>query len=190
MFDDNINFKKLGKDIWLYNNFLSNQEVDAIRNEINSLREELWGGNDPKSKTVIQSEEAGIISERIQNLLPDGLQVHKHSSITRLMIGQRQGAHSDNHDFIEIRKLNKLLKDGDCFNFVDNIIYGLIVYINDDYEGGEIFYTKQNISYKPKPGDLVIHSSDEHCEHGVNPVKTNIRYSFSSSIREKLKIPC
>lgn len=190
MFDNNVNFEKLGQDVWVYHNFLSKQEIDAIINEINSSREELWGGGHPENKTAIQLKEAEIISKRIQSLLPDNLQVHHHSSITRLMIGQGHGIHSDNHDFIEVRKLNKLLKDGDCFNLVDNNVYGLIVYINDDYEGGEIFYTKQNISYKPKSGDLVIHSSDDHCEHGVNPVKTKIRYSFPSSIREKLKVPC
>lgn len=190
MFDNNVNFKKLGQDIWVYHNFLSKNEVDNILNKIKNSGEDLWNGGHPENKCTVQLQEAEIIATRIQNLLPKEIVVHNHSSITRLTIGQGHGIHSDNHDFLSVRALSKLVKNGDCFNLVDNNIYGLVVYINDDYEGGEIYYTKQDIVYKPKLGDLIIHSAEDHCEHGVHPVKTNIRYSFPSSIREKIKVPC
>ena len=43
---------------------------------------------------------------------------------------------------------------------------------------------------KPKAGDFLLHSAEDHCEHRVDVLKTNIRYTFPSSIREKIKIPC
>jgi hypothetical protein len=190
MFDNNLNFKNLGKDIWVYNNFLSKKEVDAILNRINSSNENLWQGSYPRNQSTVNLKEAEIISSRIQKLLSNELYIYKHASITRLTVGQGHGIHSDNHDFLKVRELSKSLKDNECFKMTDNNVYGLVVYINDDYEGGEIFYTKQGIVYKPKSGDLVVHSAEDHCEHGVHPVKTNIRYSFPSCIREKIKIPC
>jgi hypothetical protein len=190
VFDKDSRFNKLGQDIWVYHNFLSKEELNAILNKINSSSESLWQGEYPKNQSTGHLQEASIISSRIQNLLPKGLNVHAHASITKLTIGQGHGIHSDNHDFLKLRELGQSLKDNECFKVVDNNVYGLVVYINDDYEGGEIFYTKQNITYKPKSGDLLIHSAENHCEHGVNPLKTNIRYSFPSSIREKIKIPC
>ncbi len=190
MFDNDPRFVQLGKDIWVYHNFLSEDEVNLILSKIKQSGEDLWNGGHPENKCTVGLKEAEIIANRIQELLPTNLEIHKHSSITRLMIGQGHGIHSDNHDFLDVRTLSKTVKDGDCFNLVDNNVLGMVVYINDDYEGGEIFYTKQGIVYKPKSGDFVIHSAEDHCEHGVNPVKTNIRYSFPSSIREKIKVPC
>ena len=190
MFNNDIRFENIGKDIWVYHNFLSSDELKIILNKINDSGEELWDGGHPENKCTIGLQEAEIISKRIQELFPENLQVHVHSSITRLKVNQHHGAHSDNHDFLTIRELSKTLKENDCFVLVDNNVYGMVVYINDDYEGGEIFYTKQNIKYKPKAGDFLLHSAEDHCEHRVDVLKTNIRYTFPSSIREKIKIPC
>ena len=190
MFDQDSRFETIGKDIWVYHNFLSSDEIDLILNKIKSSNSQLWNGGHPENKCTVGLFEAEIISKRAQTLLPKNLKIHAHSSITRLKINEDHGIHSDNHDFLHLRELSKLVKDDDCFVLVDNNVYGMVVYINDNYEGGEIFYTKQNIVYKPKSGDLLIHSAEDHCEHGVYPVKTNIRYTFLSSIREKMKIPC
>ena len=193
MFDLNQNFTNLGSDIWVYHNFLSKDELDLILEKIKISGSSIWNTpnpNHPQNQSTRNLKEAEIISSRIQSFLPNNLYIHAHSSITKLLPEQGHGIHSDNHDFLKIRELSKLVKDDDCFVLVDNNVYGLVVYINDDYDGGEIFYTKQNIVYKPKAGDLIIHSAEDHCEHGVNPVKTNIRYSFPSAIREKIKIPC
>lgn len=190
MFNKHQNFNSIGQDIWVYNNFLIKDEIDLILNTIKLSGEVLWKGSYPQNQSTFNLKEAEVISNRIESLLPNNLYMHKHASITRLLPGQGHGIHSDNHDFLKIRELSKLVKDEDCFTLVDNNVYGLVVYINDDYDGGEIFYTKQKITYKPKAGDLIIHSAEDHCEHGVNPVKTNVRYSFPSSIREQIKIPC
>lgn len=190
MFSNNSNFSSIGNDIWVYHNFLHKEELDLILNKIKVSGKALWSGVYPQNQSTSNLKEAMVIAQRIKKLLPDGLYLNEHCSITRLMPDQGHGIHSDNHDFLEVRELSKLVKDGDCFNLVYNNVYGLVVYINDDYDGGEIFYTKQNITYKPKAGDLIIHSAEDHCEHGVNPVKTNVRYSFPSSIREKIKVPC
>jgi hypothetical protein len=190
MFDNDSRFTKLGEDIWVYHNFLSQDEINKILNKISTSDELLWNGGHPEKKCTVSLLEANIISKRIQELLPDNLKVHAHSSITRLKVGDDHGVHSDNHDFLDVRNLSKLVKDNDCFILTDNNVYGMVVYINDDYDGGEIYYTKQNLVYKPKAGDFVVHSAEDHCEHGVYPVKTNVRYSFPSSIREQIKIPC
>jgi hypothetical protein len=190
MFDKDPRFNKLGQDIWVYHSFLSKSEIDKILNKIATSDESLWNAGHPENKCTVNLQEVDIIAKRIQNLLKNNLKIHAHSSITRLKVGDYHGIHSDNHDFLEIRKLNKLVGENDCFTLVDNNVYGVVVYINDDYDGGEIYYTKQNIVYKPKAGDFIIHSAEDHCEHGVYPVKFGIRYSYPSSIREKIKIPC
>lgn len=190
LFNSNPRFKNIGKDIWVYHDFLQKNEINLILNKINAAGKHIWRGEYPQNQHTRNLKEAEVIADRICSLLIPGLYLYEHAAITKLLVGQGHGAHSDNYEFLNVRNLSKLVKNENCFKWTENNVYGLIVYINDDYEGGEIFYTKQNITYKPKAGDLVIHSAEDHCEHGVNPVKTNIRYTFPSAIREKIKIPC
>jgi hypothetical protein len=57
--------------------------------------------------------------------------------------------------------------------------YGFVLYLNDDYTGGEIYYPKLNIEYKPKVGDLVIHPGSEEYSHGVRDIVSGERYNIT-----------
>lgn len=54
----------------------------------------------------------------------------------------------------------------------------MVLYLNDDYEGGEIVFPKQAISIKPRKGMLVAFPSNHHFLHGVNPVTSGDRYAI------------
>lgn len=60
-----------------------------------------------------------------------------------------------------------------------NIELGIVYYINDNYDGGELFYPKLNIEYKPKAGDLIIHPGTIEYMHGVRDVTSGVRYSMN-----------
>jgi len=51
-----------------------------------------------------------------------------------------------------------------------------MLYINDDYQDGDIYFPDNNISYKPKPGDLVIYPGE--VKHGVKASIGNPRYTI------------
>ena len=51
-------------------------------------------------------------------------------------------------------------------------------YLNDAYEGGELYYPNLNFSYKPVPNSLVIHRGTDEFKHGVNDVESGVRFSF------------
>lgn len=59
------------------------------------------------------------------------------------------------------------------------ITHGFVVYINDNYKGGEIFYPQKNITMKPKALSLVIHPGNKEYEHGVHDVTEKIRYNLA-----------
>lgn len=54
----------------------------------------------------------------------------------------------------------------------------LVVYLNGDFEGGEIVFPKQGITVKPRAGMLIAFPSDHHFLHGVNPVTKGVRYAI------------
>ena len=67
-----------------------------------------------------------------------------------------------------------------------SIRYATIIYINDDYNGGEIFFTNKNLELKPKPGSLLIFPGNDEFNHGVRHVQSGpIRYVLVGFIKEK-----
>lgn len=52
-----------------------------------------------------------------------------------------------------------------------------LVYLNNDYDGGEIYFPAYKISFKPEPGDLLTFPDNPNFVHGVKEVRDGIRYT-------------
>ena len=64
-----------------------------------------------------------------------------------------------------------------------NIKKGLIYYLNDDFEGGEIVYINKDIEHKPIANSLIIHPSSEEYTHGVKLITKGVRYTMTNFYR-------
>jgi len=53
-----------------------------------------------------------------------------------------------------------------------------LIYINDNYEGGEIFFPEYDLFIKPESGDLVTFPDNEKFVHGVKKVINGDRYTM------------
>lgn len=62
--------------------------------------------------------------------------------------------------------------------FSYNCVVSMVGYVNDDYEGGEIYFRMQNIKIKPKAGDLFIFPSNYMYPHQAMPVHSGTKYSI------------
>ena len=58
------------------------------------------------------------------------------------------------------------------------LIYATILYINDDFEGGDIFFPECGVSLQPEKGSLCIFSGITKMPHGVREVTQGTRYSI------------
>lgn len=54
----------------------------------------------------------------------------------------------------------------------------IVAYINDDYEGGELYFPRFNLTIKPKTGDVVIFPSTYIYEHASNDMLSGTKYSI------------
>lgn len=62
--------------------------------------------------------------------------------------------------------------------FSYNCTVSLVAYVNDDYEGGELFFRLQDLMIKPKAGDLYIFPSNYMYPHRAMPVHSGTKYSI------------
>lgn len=79
-------------------------------------------------------------------------------SISKYFTGKSMGPHVDDYD------------NGDDPNI------SVVLYLNDDYEGGEINFPEQNITIKPEAGSIVIFPSVKPYYHQSLPVISGIKY--------------
>jgi hypothetical protein len=53
----------------------------------------------------------------------------------------------------------------------------IVAYLNDDYEGGELYFPRFNLTIKPKQGDVLVFPSTYIYEHASLPIKNGTKYS-------------
>jgi len=84
-----------------------------------------------------------------------------------------------------LRKLTKgdnmaLHKDNSHQDDRGTIMFGIVIYLNDDFSGGELFYPSLNLNIKPKARSLVVH--DAKLAHGVKNVTSGTRYCVTTFV--------
>jgi Rps23 Pro-64 3,4-dihydroxylase Tpa1-like proline 4-hydroxylase len=70
--------------------------------------------------------------------------------------------------------------DGGNPDDLRKIVFGIAIYLNDDFGGGELIYPNLGLSVTPKAGSMVIHNAD--IKHQVFPVVEGVRYSITTFV--------
>ena len=86
-----------------------------------------------------------------------------------------------NYDRIRIQHVDK---DVDMITnpHTHHHAYSFVVFLNDEYEGGELIF--DNVTFKPKVGQLIYFSGNER--HYVNNVTNGNRYTLVSFFNDKM----
>ncbi len=80
-------------------------------------------------------------------------------SIARWFVGNSQDPHADKTHY----------PDYDI---------GSVIYLNNDYDGGEIYFPQHNIELRPIAGNAVAFPGDEYYMHGVREITSGSRYTL------------
>lgn len=190
----NKGFDKIGTDIYVYKNFLTKENISSLIPVFEDVKNKYMfdkslSGTSFENRISVPLEELNLVLNKVSDIFSPEFLIHQHTSINVMREGEEWGQHSDNHDFIEKRKASLLLKEGDPYELVKDTRYGIVVYFNSVEQGGELYYSKQSISYSPFPGDLVVHSAEDICMHGVNKILAGTRYSYSNFLAKEIKVP-
>lgn len=123
--------------------------------------------NDPKIGPVIEG-----LFQRLQPIIEDFFKVKVEptgQTIVRWLPGQFQKPHAD-----------KELHDGPDAGLPNDFPYydlSSLFYLNEDYEGGELYFPLQDVKFKPKRGAAYFFPGDKNFIHGVTEIKSGIRYT-------------
>lgn len=65
----------------------------------------------------------------------------------------------------------------------------ILVYLNSDFEGGELIFPEYDLQIKPEAGDMLMFPSGHQYSHFVTPVTSGVRWYFSTFLVEpKIKL--
>lgn len=108
-----------------------------------------------------------LLSKTINSFLPDEIHIKGPGVVQRQYTGVSLTAHYDQYTDPSIQ-------------------YAAIIYLNEDYTDGELFFPNKNFTIKPPAKSLVIFPGTEEFTHGVNPPGDGpIRYVLPSFISYK-----
>jgi hypothetical protein len=68
-----------------------------------------------------------------------------------------------------------------------SLVYATILYINEDFKGGELYFPELDISIKPKKGSLCVFDASNNWFHGVKTITEGTRYSIPIFVWDSTK---
>jgi len=202
--ENNFVFEEITEDVLWVKDFLKKDELDFVLNVIDKASQEDWeveymgnlkrfclekfGRDDvdnlvaegkfeitqgwqDKNLNIAQKPISRVLQKRLGDLIAlvdTNLELAGFGTFQRMQAGVELKAHTDQHTDPSIK-------------------YAAILYINDDYKDGSLFFkNKQDSDLRPAPGTLLLFPGNEEYEHGVRFVGEGpIRYVTVGFIKEK-----
>jgi hypothetical protein len=135
---------------------------DDVENLVAEGKFEITQGWEDKNLDITDKEISKTLQVRLGNLISladNTLSLAGFGTLQRMQPGVELKAHTDQHTDPSIK-------------------YAAILYINDDYKDGTLFFkNKENSDLRPTPGTLLLFPGNEEYEHGVRFVGEGpIRY--------------
>lgn len=201
--DAGFKTEKVYEEILLVRDFISSEELETILNIIKITPDELWFRAYRESLARFCMEKFG--RDDVENLVAEGkYEITKdwddknldigYYSISNIMQARMHELIAVNNPDLELTGFATLqrmqegvqLKSHTDQHTDPSIRYAAILYLNDDYTDGTLFFKNKDIDLRPKPGELLVFPGNEEYEHGVRHVgKGPIRYVLVGFIKVK-----
>jgi len=137
-------------------NNVSGTNYNARDTDLLQLRDEVVGDvKDFKDKFLIET------TDKINQYLSfyyAAIEKKEPPQLLRYGVGQKFHDHIDDHPVLGVRRVS------------------LSLYLNDNYEGGEILFPRFNLRIKPKANQLIVFPSNYVYNHEIIPVTSGERY--------------
>lgn len=211
MFTDNPNVEQVAEQVWIYRNFITEEENEKIMQLMRDHEASYKDSKDAfvfrdqyidwyKDKTGPLMPELKPIWDRLSMMLYPEHYIHPQLFVNVMRPGDEgMFVHADSPGMNMEHDLTQLDRWSTCCR----LSHGVVAYMGD-YEGGEIFYPNIEADGKIKdrpgdpddclqvdvrPGDVAIHGATHPWEHGVRKITSGIRFAYSNFCMEKEHAP-
>lgn len=194
---DNVwsSFEDLGNGIFVYHDLLTPNLniIDRLENTLKETSRYFWSPAYVGYKELVPSyrdcvdfkfKKSDILHDRseesikLQQLWQD---VYDKKSIAVEHYTKQHGISKlrywEAFNFIKYGPGNHFSEHCD-HGYTYNCTVSVVGYVNDDYEGGELYFRLQNLNIKPKAGDVFIFPSNYMYPHQAKPVLSGTKYSI------------
>jgi hypothetical protein len=195
-------FKEIAPELISVENFLSKQQLDTLNNIIDNTSQEEWEVEYLSNLKSFCLEKFG--RDDVDNLVAEGkfeitqnwkdknfnisdheIYMPMYDNLNSMVINSDSTLHLSGLGTIQRMQTGVELKSHTDQHTDPSIRYATIIYINDEYVDGELFFPKLGIELKPKPGTMLFFPGNEEYEHGVRHVGEGpIRYVLVGFIKE------
>ena len=182
-----LEFEQVTDELIWVKNYITQDELDEINKTIGQTTQKDWETHYMSSVSDFcmlkfgRSDVDNLIAEEkfeITQGWADKTLSIQGSKVSRLIYGRLSAMLSKCDSSLALSGLSTIqrlpagteLKSHVDQNTDPSIRYATIIYLNDDYNSGEIFFENLGVALKPKPRDLLFFPGDSKYEHGVKPV--------------------
>jgi hypothetical protein len=198
---NSFNVTKISNEVLLVEDFISKEELVEIFKIIDSTPDKEWFieyhanlknfclekfGRDDVDNLVSEGKFEITQNWQDKNLNITGIDIQKKifKRLNDLVLEESPDLHLSGFATIQRMQETVQLKSHTDQHTDPSIRYASILYLNDNYKDGELFFEKLGIELKPKAGSIVLFPGDSKHEHGVRHVGVGeIRYVLVGFIK-------
>lgn len=201
LIDQGYDYEEVAKGVYLVQNFLTNDEINMVMEVINNATDDDWKTHYMQGVRDLAERKYGRTD--LQNLIEEGLvEITNHwvdknlslphnisgplSEKIKKIVSFDSSLHFDGVGTIQRQYSGAILKEHVDNHADPSIEYAVIMYINDNYTNGELFFRNLGLQIVPPAKSMIIFPSGEDYLHGVNaPGDGPMRYVLPSFVRRK-----
>jgi len=194
---------EITKDIVCYEDFLLKEELDYIYNRATSSSQEEWDTQYHKEMEEAAEHSGYVTTEEKDNYFKNINKKNPYWENKLLKINNPAMSYDINERILEIysrdkyktnfpESIQRQYSGGEelkvHYDAIHNpsIKYAIVIYLNDDYNGGELFFPQHDLEIKPKAGSLMTFPGTEDFKHGTKKVHgTKDRFVIACFVFEK-----
>jgi hypothetical protein len=181
---DYVNITNPYGDIWICENFLNDEERNTLFNFAKNSTEDEWNLRYIKDRSLeasykyeLGSDEWKETVEHRNNFWDDKIiEIPKeYKNITDNIWNKTNLFFKGQYKITEYMTIQRQytgeeLKVHDDRGYKTTLERAIVIYLNEDYNGGEIWFPQHDVSYKPKAGSLISFPGTDEYLHGVKAV--------------------
>jgi hypothetical protein len=197
-----LSAKELYSGIFVVDNFLTSEEVSALKKYIKDLNERDWNSYKESLYAFIEDQYGVKTMEEAQALghaiKVDEYWVDKNSTLRDKdisdPINDRLYELFSQFPELELQGVGSIQRQYQGIELsyhVDSlsnplVVFANVLYVNDDFTGGELHFPLIDVTYRPKEGSLIVFPSADDYLHGVLPVGEGpTRYALPAFVNKK-----